>query len=135
METLWVGRGTSTLDTSKPFLATRTLGAAMEDVTSNGCCLLALTILPGIGLTERGDEVEVEGGGVLTETKMETLGLPTMPMRRGVRIPGAEPKAAGLKIRYATYGPKAGGRKTRRARSGKRTARSRRSRLGRRTRL
>ena len=114
MQTLWVGSGTSTLQTSKPFLARRTLADALEDVTSNGCCLTALTILPGVKVTETGDDLEVEGGGVLTETSVDTLHLPSPPTRRGVRIPGAEPKPVGLKVRYATYGPKTGGRKTRR---------------------
>ena len=114
MQTLWVGSGTSTLQTSKPFLARETIAAAMEDVTSNGCCLIALTILPGIKLTKTGDEIEVEGGGVLTETGADLFGAPGVPTKRGRLIPGADPKPVGLKVKYATYGPKTGGRKTRR---------------------
>jgi len=116
METLWVGRGSSTLDVSKPFTASRTIADAMDDVTSNGCCLFAITVLPGIRVTEAGDEVTVAGGGVLTELNTDTLSLPSKRARRGIPIPGAEPKPSGLKVRYVTYGPKAGGRKTRRRR-------------------
>ena len=123
METLWVGQGSSTLDVSKPFYAKRTLPDVLEDVTSNGCCLFALTILPGIRVTEAGDEVRVEGGGVLTETTVDVLSLPTPPSRRGIPIPNAEPKPSGLKVRYATYGPNAGGRKSRRRRRRARTHR------------
>lgn len=89
----------------------RTIEGAMEDVTSNGCCLIALTILPGIALTEEGDEVKVEGGGVLTETGAILLKTPVSTTRHGVPIPGADPKPVGLKVKYMTYGPKSGGRK------------------------
>ena len=116
METLWIGRGSSTLDVSKPFRAQETLAGALEDVTSNGCCLIALTVLPGIQLTKTGDEVDVEGGGVLTETGVDLFGVPAPPTVRGRPIPGADPKPVGLKVKYATYGPKTGGRKTRRRR-------------------
>lgn len=121
---MWVGRGSSTLDVSKPFRARRTLAGAMEDVTSNGCCLIALTVLPGIRLTETGDEIDVEGGGVLTKTGVDLFGAPTPPMARGRPIPGADPKPVGLKVTYATYGPKTGGRKTRRRKLSRKTRRS-----------
>ncbi len=105
---VYVGQGISTLKTDTDFEVVLSMDAAMKGATTR-CCLVVLTLLPGVRVQPTPDGLLVEGGGVYTETASESVKIPTTWHPRG--RPTGIYKPATFTALTATYGPKTGGRR------------------------
>lgn len=106
---VYVGQGSSTLRTDKDFEVALTPVDAKEEAMTR-CCLLTITLLPGVRVQTTPDGLRVEGGGIYTETNRTETTLPWSKDIRGGILTGIAKRPTFLTIE-ATYGPKVGGRR------------------------